>query len=620
MHLAPPLRLRRRRAGSARPRRIRTLLLAALASLVLAGLVLPATVTAASAAPMAPKAPAVSAAPAATCGTTNLALNKTATASSLENAGDPASAAVDGNLSTRWSSAFSDPQWLEVDLGSTQSICQVTLNWETAYATAFQIQTSPDGTTWTSIYSTTTGTGGTQTLSVTGSGRYIRMYGTTRATQYGYSLWEFSVYGTSSGTGTCGTTNLALNKTATASSLENAGDPASAAVDGNLGTRWSSAFSDPQWLEVDLGSTQTICQVALNWEAAYATAFQIQTSNDGSTWTSIYSTTTGTGGNQTLNVTGSGRHIRMDGTTRATQYGYSLWEFQVYGTGSGGGGTGGGSGAPPASFWGNTSAIPAATHVLEVSVVNQTNGQYPNSEVYWSFNGQTESIAQQPYIDMPANSAGRMYFYLGTPNGPYFDFIEFTVGTSSINVDTTRVDRFGLKLALLLHGHDGSNQEVGENYATFTESRSATFQRFENYVPTQFKELATDNAPYGIPSPGNDPAFEAGGAYASYFTSYAAAEGDSSDSTAQIFGCGGTLSANPTLCAGLNRHVAQLPAAQQSNPANFYLTGPANYYAEFWHANAINGLAYGFPYDDDAGQSSDISVSNPQYLVVAVGW
>jgi F5/8 type C domain/Ricin-type beta-trefoil lectin domain/Putative Ig domain len=132
------------------------------------------------------------------------------------------------------------------------------------------------------------------------------------------------------GGGTCGTTNLALNKTATASSLENAGFPASNAVDGNLGTRWSSAFSDPQWLEVDLGSTQSICQVVLNWENAYATAFQIQTSPDGSTWTTTYSTTTGTGGTQTLNVTGSGRYIRMYGTARGTQYGYSLWEFQVY--------------------------------------------------------------------------------------------------------------------------------------------------------------------------------------------------------------------------------------------------------------------------------------------------
>ena len=128
------------------------------------------------------------------CGTANLALGKTATASSTENASFPAANAVDGNTGTRWSSAFSDPQWLEVNLGTSQAICQVTLNWEAAYATAFQIQVSTDGTTWATIYSTTTGTGGTQTLPVSGTGRYIRMYGTTRATQYGYSLWEFGVF------------------------------------------------------------------------------------------------------------------------------------------------------------------------------------------------------------------------------------------------------------------------------------------------------------------------------------------------------------------------------------------------------------------------------------------
>ena len=551
---------------------------------------------------------------------TLLSQGRPATASSLENASFPASAAVDGNTSTRWSSAFSDPQWLQVDLGSVSAISQVVLDWETAYATAFQIQTSSDGTNWTSIYSTTTGTGGTQTLNVTGTGRYVRMYGTARATHWGYSLWEFQVYGTAGTSGSCNTTDAALNHPATASSLENASFPASAAVDGNTGTRWSSAFSDPQWLQVDLGASQTICEVTLDWEAAYATAFQIQTSPDGTTWTTIYSTTTGTGGNQTLSVTGTGRYVRMYGTARATPYGYSLWEFGVYTTTGGTSGGGGGSGAPPASFWGNTSAIPAASNVLEFSIVNQTNGQYPDSQVYWSWNGQEKSIAQQPYIDMPANSAGRMYFYLGSPNSSYYDFIEFTVGSSSINVDTTRVDRFGLKLALLLHGHDGSSQEVGENYATFQESRSATFARFQNSVPAEFKELATDQAPYGIPSPGNDPAFQPGGAYANYYTSYAASAGDTSDTTAQIFGCGGTLAGNPPLCAGLNRHVAQLPAAQQSNPANFYLAAPANYYAQFWHQNAINGLQYGFPYDDDAGQSSDISITNPQYMVVAVGW
>ena len=139
------------------------------------------------------------------------------------------------------------------------------------------------------------------------------------------------------------------------------------------------------------------------------------------------------------------------------------------------------------------------------------------------------------------------------------------MGSGSINVDTTRVDRFGLKLALLVHGHDGSNQEAGENYATFRESRAATFRRFRACVPRPFKGLATIDAPYGIPSPGNDPAFQPGGRYASYFTRYAAAHGAGGDTTAQVFGCGGTLSANPPLCAGLNRHVAQLPASEHSH-------------------------------------------------------
>ena len=170
-----------------------------------------------------------------------------------------------------------------------------------------------------------------------------------------------------------------------------------------------------------------------------------------------------------------------------------------------------GSGAPPRSFWGNTKKIPAAHNVLELAIRNRTNGRFPNSKVYWSFDGKERSIARQPYIDMPVNSAGRMYFYLGARNSRYYDFIEFTVGTNSINVDTTRVDRFGLKLALLLHGHDGSNQQVGEDYATFRESRAATFRRFRNAMPAAFKELATDDAPYGIPSPGNDPAFQPGG-------------------------------------------------------------------------------------------------------------
>src|SRR5256714_165147 len=262
--------------------------------------------------------------------TTLLSQGKPATASSTENAGTPASAAFDGDPGTRWSSAFSDPQWIQVDRGANATVSQVVLTWEAAYATAFQVQTSTDAGVWTTIYSTTTGTGGTQTLQVNGSGRYVRLYGTARATGYGYSLWEFQVFG--SVAASCGTTNAALNRPASASSTENAGTPASAAFDGDAGTRWASAWADPQWLQVDLGASSSVCQVVLTWEAAYASAFQLQVSADAVTWTTVYSTTTGTGGTQTLQVNGSGRYVRMYGTARATGYGYSLWEFEVHGT------------------------------------------------------------------------------------------------------------------------------------------------------------------------------------------------------------------------------------------------------------------------------------------------
>jgi beta-glucanase (GH16 family) len=126
---------------------------------------------------------------------TNLSQGHPTTASSTEQPGTAAANATDGNTGSRWSSAFSDPQWLQVDLGAAHNLSHVVLNWEAAYGRAFQIQRSTDGTNWTTVYSTTSGTGGVQDVSVSGSGRYVRMYGTQRSTPYGYSLYEFQVFG-----------------------------------------------------------------------------------------------------------------------------------------------------------------------------------------------------------------------------------------------------------------------------------------------------------------------------------------------------------------------------------------------------------------------------------------
>ncbi|SDI13954.1 ThuA domain-containing protein [Nonomuraea jiangxiensis] len=127
----------------------------------------------------------------------NLALNKPATASSTESGAYPASAAVDASATTRWSSAFSDPQWIQVDLGATYTINRVRLLWEAAYGSAYQIQTSPNGSApWTTIRTVTGGNGGEDdNTGLNASTRYVRIYGTTRGTPWGYSLFSFEVYG-----------------------------------------------------------------------------------------------------------------------------------------------------------------------------------------------------------------------------------------------------------------------------------------------------------------------------------------------------------------------------------------------------------------------------------------
>jgi beta-glucosidase len=132
-------------------------------------------------------------------------------------------------------------------------------------------------------------------------------------------------------------TNIALGSEASASSVESASLGAQNAVDGDLGTRWASAWSDPQWLQLDLGAQADISSFAITWEPAFAVAYHIEVSDDASTWTQVYDTTTGAGGTENIVVAGgtSGRYVRLTGTQRTTiggaQYGYSIYEFQVLG-------------------------------------------------------------------------------------------------------------------------------------------------------------------------------------------------------------------------------------------------------------------------------------------------
>lgn len=140
----------------------------------------------------------------------NLALGKTATASTEENATLSANKATDGDGTvSRWASSFANAtEWIYVDLGSNYTLNRVVLKWEAAYATQYKVQLSTDNvfTENETISAQSTSDGGTDDLAVSGTGRYLRILCTAKAlAPYGYSLYEIEAYGSSS------TARMALN-------------------------------------------------------------------------------------------------------------------------------------------------------------------------------------------------------------------------------------------------------------------------------------------------------------------------------------------------------------------------------------------------------------------------
>jgi acyl-homoserine lactone acylase PvdQ len=126
-------------------------------------------------------------------------------------------------------------------------------------------------------------------------------------------------------------TNLALGRTATGNGTF-LGYSAGAAVDGDPTTRWSSWWSDNQSFTVDLGSARTVRRVILRWEAAYGSRYRIEVSANNSTWQAAATIDAGNGGTDSVVFAPvTARYVRMVGVGRATGYGYSLWELEVYG-------------------------------------------------------------------------------------------------------------------------------------------------------------------------------------------------------------------------------------------------------------------------------------------------
>ncbi|MFM7024330.1 MAG: Ig-like domain-containing protein [Flavobacteriales bacterium] len=351
--------------------------------------------------------------------TVNLALNKPTYSSSDENAGTPASNATDGNGNSRWSSEFSDPQHLIVNLGAVYDISRIKINWENAKAKKYNLLVSVDSLVWDTVKTVNNNEQNENDWTVSGTGQYVKMYGTERTTPYGYSIFELEVYGaaanaqptvsitspannagflspaTISITANAGdadgsvsqvdfyngatllgsdntapysytwtnvavgsyaitakatdnngavTTssavnftvsvpvNLALNKPTYSSTDENGGTPAASATDGNANSRWSSEFSDPQYLIVNLGTVYDISRIKINWENAKAKKYDLLVSVDSLSWDTLKTVLNNTQNNNDWTVSGTGKYVKMYGAERTTPYGYSIFEFEVYGT------------------------------------------------------------------------------------------------------------------------------------------------------------------------------------------------------------------------------------------------------------------------------------------------
>ncbi len=129
--------------------------------------------------------------------------------------------------------------------------------------------------------------------------------------------------------------NLAIGATATASGQESSSTAAAYAIDGNTSTRWASGgwdtMSQPKWIQVDLGAVRTITGVNILWEWAAAKGYQIQVSSDGTNWTTAATVTDGAQGWKNTALSATGRYVRINCTTAATSWGYSMFELQIMG-------------------------------------------------------------------------------------------------------------------------------------------------------------------------------------------------------------------------------------------------------------------------------------------------
>ncbi|HVU55411.1 MAG TPA: discoidin domain-containing protein [Puia sp.] len=213
------------------------------------------------------------------------------------------------------------------------------------------------------------------------------------------------VYGLTGGSAdTCNGSNVALNTTATASSVRSGANPASAAVDGKTTTSWASNSANGEWIYTDLTKKYDLCRVVLRWQTTAGIDYNIDVSDDAGSWNTIATIRGANPGTltSTINVHGSGRYVRMQGITPGTVGGfYALLEMEVYGAPTV-------TCAPPGGF--TATGQSDGSELLNWPAVANASGysiQYRNVSVsdWTTISSSTNSIV------LPALSCGYDYLY-----------------------------------------------------------------------------------------------------------------------------------------------------------------------------------------------------------------
>lgn len=106
-------------------------------------------------------------------------------------------APFDGDMETRWASAYKDNEWIYLDFGKPKTVSKVVVSWEAAFASKYEILSSDDRTGWNLVKKVDNPSGGTNEISFEPvTCRYLKILCVERVNpEWGISIWELEPYG-----------------------------------------------------------------------------------------------------------------------------------------------------------------------------------------------------------------------------------------------------------------------------------------------------------------------------------------------------------------------------------------------------------------------------------------